>query len=102
SHRYYRSLHPFPTRRSSDLVGFPAEDLAGYTEGETLTFSLRDTTLRGEPFALRSYQVDAAGAFHAGGSARGGSGVITLPCGAGRSEEHTSELQSRFDLVCRL
>src|SRR5699024_11229379 len=23
-------------------------------------------------------------------------------CGAGRSEEHTSELQSRFDLVCRL
>src|SRR5207249_11155839 len=29
-----------------------------------------------------------------------------LPCGldagGGRSEEHTSELQSRFDLVCRL
>src|SRR5207249_11136174 len=23
-------------------------------------------------------------------------------CGADRSEEHTSELQSRFDLVCRL
>src|SRR5207249_7485992 len=23
-------------------------------------------------------------------------------CGEGRSEEHTSELQSRFDLVCRL
>src|SRR5437868_11353551 len=23
-------------------------------------------------------------------------------CGAARSEEHTSELQSRFDLVCRL
>src|SRR5699024_12387919 len=23
-------------------------------------------------------------------------------CGVGRSEEHTSELQSRFDLVCRL
>src|SRR5207249_11803304 len=25
-----------------------------------------------------------------------------LPTSAGRSEEHTSELQSRFDLVCRL
>src|SRR5699024_12857045 len=24
------------------------------------------------------------------------------PCSWGRSEEHTSELQSRFDLVCRL
>src|SRR5699024_12418088 len=26
----------------------------------------------------------------------------TAPWGAERSEEHTSELQSRFDLVCRL
>src|SRR5699024_6850796 len=25
-----------------------------------------------------------------------------ISAGAGRSEEHTSELQSRFDLVCRL
>src|SRR5699024_11539101 len=25
-----------------------------------------------------------------------------LPCPSKRSEEHTSELQSRFDLVCRL
>src|SRR5699024_11338584 len=28
--------------------------------------------------------------------------VVRRRCGAGRSEEHTSELQSRFDLVCRL
>src|SRR5438067_5598357 len=30
--------------------------------------------------------------------------IIALPQGTGnaRSEEHTSELQSRFDLVCRL
>src|SRR5699024_11482335 len=28
--------------------------------------------------------------------------VSTSHCSAGRSEEHTSELQSRFDLVCRL
>ena len=66
-------------------IGFPAEDLAGYTEGETLRFSLRPTTLGGEVFELRQYQVSAAEAFHAAGSARGGSGVVTLPCGAGKT-----------------
>src|SRR5436190_8064404 len=30
------------------------------------------------------------------------SSVMTLPSGAQRSEEHTSELQSHSDLVCRL
>lgn len=66
-------------------IGFPAEDLAGYTTGEALSFSLRDTTLDGEPFGLRPYQQDAADAFHAAGSDRGGSGVIALPCGAGKT-----------------
>jgi len=66
-------------------IGFPAEDLAGYTTGEALSFSLRDTTLGGEPFGLRPYQRDAADAFHAAGSDRGGSGVIALPCGAGKT-----------------
>src|SRR3712207_7962352 len=32
----------------------------------------------------------------------GGGQVLALPHGAGRSEEHTSELQSRQYLVCRL
>src|SRR5207249_11295200 len=30
------------------------------------------------------------------------SGTLNVPGIVGRSEEHTSELQSRFDLVCRL
>src|SRR2546421_8984633 len=30
------------------------------------------------------------------------SGPLFLPATSGRSEEHTSELQSRSDLVCRL
>src|SRR5450830_1458970 len=34
------------------------------------------------------------------GKARGGARVVE--CNQVRSEEHTSELQSRFDLVCRL
>src|SRR5207249_6328064 len=34
--------------------------------------------------------------------APGRAGPADRPRGDGRSEEHTSELQSRFDLVCRL
>lgn len=66
-------------------VGFPAEDLAGYCLGDALSMSLRATTASGLPFALRAYQREAADVFHAGGSARGGSGVIVLPCGAGKT-----------------
>ncbi|HET7230853.1 MAG TPA: DNA repair helicase XPB [Longimicrobium sp.] len=66
-------------------AGWPAEDLAGYAAGEPLPVSLRGLTAAGEPFALRSYQSQAAGAFHAGGSERGGSGVVVLPCGAGKT-----------------
>src|SRR5690625_6173188 len=67
-HRYFRSLHSFPTRRSSDL-------LAGRIPG-----------------ALDQEFAGGRG----GGLALGG-GVQR-----GRSEEHTSELQSRGHLVCRL
>jgi DNA excision repair protein ERCC-3 len=34
---------------------------------------------------LRHYQSEAAEVFYAGGSAQGGSGVIVLPCGAGKT-----------------
>lgn len=66
-------------------IGFPAEDLAGYAEGEALPIELRATTRSGASFALRPYQSDAASAFYAGGSERGGSGVVMLPCGAGKT-----------------
>ena len=66
-------------------IGFPAEDLAGYCDGERLPIQLRPATRSGGPFALRPYQRDAAAVFHAGGSERGGSGVIVLPCGAGKT-----------------
>ncbi|MBA7682579.1 hypothetical protein ES703_90931 [subsurface metagenome] len=66
-------------------IGFPAEDLAGYTEGEVLPINLRNVTKLGEFFKLRAYQEAAAAAFYAAGSARGGSGVIVLPCGAGKT-----------------
>lgn len=66
-------------------AGYPAEDVAGYTVGDSLPVSLRPVTRAGLPFALRDYQRDAVQAFHAEGAERGGSGVIVLPCGAGKT-----------------
>ena len=66
-------------------IGFPVEDLAGYVSGSHLEISHRPVTLSGSPFDLRDYQRDAADVFHLGGDVRGGSGVIVLPCGAGKT-----------------
>ena len=67
-------------------VGYPAEDIAGYTEGANLPMELRSTMkLDDKPFHVRDYQREAADVFHAGGDVRGGSGVIVLPCGAGKT-----------------
>src|SRR5207249_10796511 len=67
---------------------------------EIYTLSLHDALpISPRPFACRSAGC-ARGAPGSGGSS-------PRPCPGppgreGRSEEHTSELQSRFDLVCRL
>jgi DNA excision repair protein ERCC-3 len=66
-------------------VGYPAEDIAGYVEGTALEIDLRETMQDGRPFVVRDYQREAADIFYAGGAARGGSGVIVLPCGAGKT-----------------
>jgi len=61
-------------------IGWPVEDLAGYVEGLPLSIDLYV-----ERFSLRDYQVAAADAFYKEGSKHGGSGVIVLPCGAGKT-----------------
>ncbi len=66
-------------------IGFPAEDLAGYVEGSPLPVGLLAVARSGLPFSLRRYQTEAVDVFHAAGAARGGSGVIVLPCGAGKT-----------------
>ena len=67
-------------------IGFPVEDLAGYIDGDPLDVELRDgKALTGKPFGLRQYQRDAVDVYYAGGSAAGGSGVLVLPCGAGKT-----------------
>lgn len=66
-------------------IGFPAEDLAGYTDGSPLPMHLRRITLQGEEFEPRAYQYASSAAFYAGGAPSGGSGVVVLPCGAGKT-----------------
>ncbi|MBC7526441.1 MAG: DEAD/DEAH box helicase [Chthonomonadaceae bacterium] len=66
-------------------VGFPVEDLAGYNDGEHLEMALRTTALSGKPFCPRDYQEEAAEMFWSNGSVHGGSGVLVLPCGAGKT-----------------
>jgi DNA excision repair protein ERCC-3 len=66
-------------------IGYPVKDIAGYTQGAPFPLSCRDKMLTGKPFGLREYQKQAVGAFYCGGSTEGGSGVIVLPCGAGKT-----------------
>ena len=64
-------------------IGYPAEDLAGYVEGDRLPLSLRQMSRSGHPFYLRPYQQEAASIFYQSGKVQGGSGVIlsSLWCG---------------------
>ncbi|MBI2941479.1 MAG: helicase-associated domain-containing protein, partial [Chloroflexi bacterium] len=67
-------------------IGYPAEDLAGYVAGQPLTVALREVMVgTGRPLVLRDYQREAVDVFWARGESRGGSGVIVLPCGAGKT-----------------
>src|SRR5699024_12606524 len=96
SPRAPRDLAPFPTRRSSDLTEAPVR-CPGGGHG-------RPGERRQEPELGRTQRRDDYPA-----EKRAGGGADDRPGGQAvqyarhrRSEEHTSELQSRFDLVCRL
>ncbi|MBE7410894.1 MAG: DEAD/DEAH box helicase [Leptospiraceae bacterium] len=66
-------------------IGFPVEDLAGYDEGNKYGFNLKPVTIGGRNFGMRDYQRASVEVFHAGGRNEGGSGVVVLPCGAGKT-----------------
>ncbi|MBU6422479.1 MAG: helicase-associated domain-containing protein, partial [Chloroflexi bacterium] len=66
-------------------IGWPAEDVAGSTPGAPLELALRGVTTDGEAFGLRDYQLAAVDGFWAAGGRDGGSGVLVLPCGAGKT-----------------
>src|SRR5690606_40316388 len=97
-----RDLHSFPPRRSSDLSKLAQLSEAGLLYiaylcdptfgGITASFAMTADIIMAEPGALIGFA---------------GPRVIRetigkdLPEGFQRSEEHTSELQSRENLVCR-
>ncbi|SDD99073.1 DNA excision repair protein ERCC-3 [Paenibacillus sp. UNCCL117] len=66
-------------------LGFPVEDLAGYSQGEALPIRLRAGAGEQASFELRDYQRTAVDSFYREGSLQGGSGVLVLPCGAGKT-----------------
>ncbi|PZD93808.1 helicase [Paenibacillus sambharensis] len=65
--------------------GYPVVDLAGYDAGEALQVELLAESRSGQPFQLRDYQAEAVELFHREGDVYGGSGVLVLPCGAGKT-----------------
>src|SRR5947207_12061422 len=77
THAHPQHLHSFPTRRSPDQ---PPAEAAPPGLDDDLALGLRDDPDAGGPVALAPER----------------------PLGLDRSEEHTSELQSHSDLVCRL
>ncbi|MDH4200877.1 MAG: DEAD/DEAH box helicase [Spirochaetia bacterium] len=66
-------------------LGFPVEDIAGYDPGNEYKFDLLEKTAHNTDFIIRDYQQNAINAFYANGSLEGGSGVVVLPCGAGKT-----------------
>jgi DNA excision repair protein ERCC-3 len=66
-------------------IGYPVDDRGGYVDGDKFPIELRTKTLAGRDFGLRAYQKMASQAFWSGGSVLGGSGVVVLPCGAGKT-----------------
>lgn len=56
-------------------LGWPAEDFAGYVDGQAHEISLKE-----DGWKIREYQAHAAEGFW-----HGGSGVVVLPCGAGKT-----------------
>lgn len=66
-------------------LGYPVHDRAGYVDGEPFAVDLRQHCLDGSTFTIREYQQMAAESFIGSATMEGGSGVIVLPCGAGKT-----------------
>jgi DNA excision repair protein ERCC-3 len=66
-------------------LGYPVDDRAGYHCGETLPISLKERSITGSLFDLRDYQWNAVDAFYTPNQELNGSGVVVLPCGAGKT-----------------
>src|SRR5690606_40927609 len=95
-----RALPSFPTRRSSDLAG-AARELAASGDRTSAAIASRAA---GERYGLTVAAADIQDSDHnmTRFAILAPAGVDRVPERGWRSEEHTSELQSRENLVCRL
>src|SRR5690606_41837688 len=97
-YRAVRHLHSFPTRRSSDLV-IPGKSVIGLE----IPNVNREIVYLSEILRSDKYdQIKSPLALALGKDIGGAPIVVDLAKMPHRSEEHTSELQSRENLVCRL
>src|SRR5690606_40925371 len=101
-HVALRDLHSFPTRRSSDLpvwalLQIRSEKLSGFLKPTAPVWaeapSLPNCTMR----RVKNYAVSATSSVLLPDVHAAADGLTFRH----RSEEHTSELQSRENLVCR-
>lgn len=66
-------------------LGWPVKDEVPLVDGEPLEINLRQTTLCGNPFNIRNYQIEAAKSIVGDKGPGTGFGTIVLPCGAGKT-----------------
>src|SRR5205085_11570633 len=96
----HRHLHSFPTRRSSDL-GTLSTDISVIPSTAWGTLAADVITPTGYPLGLTTTAMTFT--VNSGSGNIGAYAANDLICfGGQRSEEHTSELQSQSNLVCRL
>ena len=65
--------------------GWPVKDEAPLVSGESLEISLRSESGSGRPFSPRDYQIEAARSVLGDGRPGTGYGVVSLPCGSGKT-----------------
>ncbi len=66
-------------------AGFPVHDIAGYVDGDPMPIALRPECGDGSAFIVRLYQKQASESYVGNAQMPGGSGVVVLPCGAGKT-----------------
>jgi DNA excision repair protein ERCC-3 len=66
-------------------LGFPVHDVAGYVDGDPFPIALKQEFGGGTAFTIREYQKQAAQSYVGNPQMPGGSGVVVLPCGAGKT-----------------
>src|SRR5207253_10791769 len=97
----HRLLPSFPTRRSSDLWTYP--NRPGRPPVDPAIAALVEQMARANPgWGYRRVQGELLGLGHRVGASTIRRILKRLGIPPARSEEHTSELQSRGHLVCRL